>query len=465
MGVSTCGNGSGYCLLGLDCTLDDDFVADTSGGHCRGLLTAFTPSAHFVCCRYAMDAAPEEADDADDVDDADATDQTEAAATVSITTAAPQHALPDVQKANGSAAATTTTKVEQNFVALNDKANIPGINFFVEPENRRDQEQRIHNTDTYSADQGSRINDFVEYFNTFLEKNTYMYDPADEYSQEMTTADQKPFVPEQHSNVAQPYFEINSRPGYVDNNEQAALRDDKLLFKIDRLVGQYLPLCCIADSDTNEEKGKSDEKFQAFGTQFLLQVGEKGRKKDGNGRERPMVHPCWMVFLQDIRNSNIICAGAVIANNVVLTTATCATRLLATGISYVGLIGINKQIRSVSIHEDFITSRNQQLKNNIGAVHTEMCSRVVDIQPGINHTFHIKCERSPENEEQVLAGSPLICEGILSGIAVHSEGDDVHFVAVTPYAIQQLSICQCYNDETQDGITSGSDCKTAAGGK
>ncbi|XP_049964300.1 uncharacterized protein LOC126484745 [Schistocerca serialis cubense] len=420
MGVSTCGNGSGYCLLGLDCTLDDDFVADTSGGHCRGLLTAFTPSAHFVCCRYTMDPAVEDADSADDGNATDVTDQTEASATVSITTLSP-HITPDVMsevaKGNRSSTVATSSKIEENLIAANNKANIPGINFFVEPETRRDQEQRIQNPDTFSADQGSRINEFVEYFNTFLEKNTYQYDPVDEYTQEMTTVDHKPFVSEKHTNVAHPYFEISSRPDYVDHNK-----------------------------NNNEQPAP-----------------------------RPMVHPCWMVFLQDIRSSNIICAGAVIANNVVLTTATCATRLLATGISYVGLIGINKQIRSVSIHEDFITSRNQQLKNNIGllklstgkaqmkecilpisdlrtdvnssicgtfltsynygAVHTEMCSRVVEIERGINHTFHVKCERSPDGDEQVLAGSPLICEGILSGIAVHSEGEDVHFVAVTPYAM------------------------------
>ncbi|KAK9509012.1 hypothetical protein O3M35_006427 [Rhynocoris fuscipes] len=49
-GVTTCGGGSGYCLLGSDCSLDQDFIEDTTG-HCKGLKGAFTPSAHFVCCR------------------------------------------------------------------------------------------------------------------------------------------------------------------------------------------------------------------------------------------------------------------------------------------------------------------------------------------------------------------------------------------------------------------------------
>lgn len=53
-GVKTCGGGGGYCLLGLDCTLDEDFLPDDEGGnHCEGLKSAFTPSAHFVCCRAA----------------------------------------------------------------------------------------------------------------------------------------------------------------------------------------------------------------------------------------------------------------------------------------------------------------------------------------------------------------------------------------------------------------------------
>lgn len=50
-GVKTCGNNSGYCLLGSDCTTDDDFLPDPSG-NCDGLKRAFTPSASFTCCKF-----------------------------------------------------------------------------------------------------------------------------------------------------------------------------------------------------------------------------------------------------------------------------------------------------------------------------------------------------------------------------------------------------------------------------
>jgi len=50
-GVRTCGDSSGYCLLGSDCTTDDDFLPDPSG-NCEGLKRAFTPSAPFVCCKF-----------------------------------------------------------------------------------------------------------------------------------------------------------------------------------------------------------------------------------------------------------------------------------------------------------------------------------------------------------------------------------------------------------------------------
>ncbi|XP_050421340.1 uncharacterized protein LOC126833825 [Adelges cooleyi] len=50
-GVKTCGNNSGYCLLGPDCTTDDDFLPDSTG-HCEGLKRAFTPSASFSCCKF-----------------------------------------------------------------------------------------------------------------------------------------------------------------------------------------------------------------------------------------------------------------------------------------------------------------------------------------------------------------------------------------------------------------------------
>jgi hypothetical protein len=52
LGVGTCREGAGYCLLGADCTLDHDFSPDDTGGHCNGLRSAFTPAANFVCCKY-----------------------------------------------------------------------------------------------------------------------------------------------------------------------------------------------------------------------------------------------------------------------------------------------------------------------------------------------------------------------------------------------------------------------------
>ncbi|XP_015375317.1 PREDICTED: uncharacterized protein LOC107169890 [Diuraphis noxia] len=50
-GVKTCGNTLGYCLLGSDCTMDDDFLPDSTG-NCDGLKRAFTPSAPFTCCKF-----------------------------------------------------------------------------------------------------------------------------------------------------------------------------------------------------------------------------------------------------------------------------------------------------------------------------------------------------------------------------------------------------------------------------
>ena len=52
-GVKTCGQGEGYCILGGDCTVDKEFVADSRKGHCEGLRNAFTPRAFFVCCQLS----------------------------------------------------------------------------------------------------------------------------------------------------------------------------------------------------------------------------------------------------------------------------------------------------------------------------------------------------------------------------------------------------------------------------
>lgn len=54
-GVETCGDNLGYCLLGNDCTMDDDFLPDPFG-NCTGLKRAFTPSSPFVCCKLSKES-------------------------------------------------------------------------------------------------------------------------------------------------------------------------------------------------------------------------------------------------------------------------------------------------------------------------------------------------------------------------------------------------------------------------
>lgn len=51
-GISTCQNGTGYCMLGHNCEVDVDFLPTDTGGHCDGLKEAFTPRIHFICCKY-----------------------------------------------------------------------------------------------------------------------------------------------------------------------------------------------------------------------------------------------------------------------------------------------------------------------------------------------------------------------------------------------------------------------------
>ncbi|XP_042889767.1 uncharacterized protein LOC122264784, partial [Penaeus japonicus] len=50
-GVTSCINGTGYCMLGNNCSIDVDFLP-SSTGHCKGLRDAFTPKIDFVCCKY-----------------------------------------------------------------------------------------------------------------------------------------------------------------------------------------------------------------------------------------------------------------------------------------------------------------------------------------------------------------------------------------------------------------------------
>lgn len=49
--IRSCRNGAGYCILGIKCSVDTDFVDDDSGGDCKSLSAAFSPQAKFVCCK------------------------------------------------------------------------------------------------------------------------------------------------------------------------------------------------------------------------------------------------------------------------------------------------------------------------------------------------------------------------------------------------------------------------------
>jgi len=87
-GVSTCGNGRGYCLLSDRCGVDVDFEDDVDGGHCDGLSRhGFTPAVYFLCCRFrqpsSLDTVPPEGDG-----DSDEEVTTTAATTTTTTTAA-----------------------------------------------------------------------------------------------------------------------------------------------------------------------------------------------------------------------------------------------------------------------------------------------------------------------------------------------------------------------------------------
>lgn len=53
-GVSTCGQGLGYCFLSDSCLVDTNFDIDLSG-HCDGLKRAFNPNTNFVCCQTAKE--------------------------------------------------------------------------------------------------------------------------------------------------------------------------------------------------------------------------------------------------------------------------------------------------------------------------------------------------------------------------------------------------------------------------
>jgi len=60
VGVSTCGEGAGLCLLSHSCTAVQGFQSDTNGGHCNGVSKGADSKASFVCCQYSSGASASE---------------------------------------------------------------------------------------------------------------------------------------------------------------------------------------------------------------------------------------------------------------------------------------------------------------------------------------------------------------------------------------------------------------------
>lgn len=57
VGVATCGQGAGLCLLSQSCTAVQGFQSDTNGGHCNGVSKGGDAKASFVCCQYSSGAS------------------------------------------------------------------------------------------------------------------------------------------------------------------------------------------------------------------------------------------------------------------------------------------------------------------------------------------------------------------------------------------------------------------------
>lgn len=60
VGVSTCGQGAGFCLLSSSCKAVQGFQSDANGGHCNGISKGSDSKASFVCCQYSSDASASE---------------------------------------------------------------------------------------------------------------------------------------------------------------------------------------------------------------------------------------------------------------------------------------------------------------------------------------------------------------------------------------------------------------------
>ncbi|XP_063242675.1 uncharacterized protein LOC134542401 isoform X2 [Bacillus rossius redtenbacheri] len=350
MGVRTCGMGRGYCLLGGDCTLDEDFLPDVDGGHCDGLRSAFTPSAHFICCRYSNGSITAEPETSGTTQDPDNT-----TTSLALEPRGPTTHLLDFS--NDLFPLGDTLRRPQNPAASSSISSHSGDGGLRPADGNevgiatRSQENHLPSLTTSTADEYGEPTQPVE------EENTIVYKPTTptvvDYHTYITAAQDRDLTKEEMGTEVMSFTDGLTTTG------------ESLSMTTDTVVGttSYPATLEVRDNTTVAE-----------GVEGATTAGPHRPTGDHqwrcSGDQRNL---CWMVTFEDSRDGTTLCHGAFVGVNAVLTSAQCIVRLFSHGLEEVKLRGgstrvSSAQIKDVLVHEDYDIEGPMDVLNDLGMV-------------------------------------------------------------------------------------------------
>ncbi|XP_067008535.2 uncharacterized protein [Anabrus simplex] len=181
------------------------------------------------------------------------------------------------------------------------------------------------------------------------------------------------------------------------------------------------------------------------------------------GRQVTSGDDCWLIQFQDSRSNSTVCPGALLTTNMVITSASCAIRLFNVGMEHIEVmhndeISTSQRVRGIIVHENYRPDRSRPPRYDMGVIHltpsqqhrqktcvvcvaepkmdvkVQRCRAAVrnsakgenEAQRECKHvtpsgrrlgSVMTMCSKTSPPTPKVPSGSPLICNGMLAGVA------------------------------------------------
>eukprot|EP00096_Caligus_rogercresseyi_P003671 TRINITY_DN1706_c0_g1_i1.p1 TRINITY_DN1706_c0_g1~~TRINITY_DN1706_c0_g1_i1.p1 ORF type:complete len:557 (-),score=102.64 TRINITY_DN1706_c0_g1_i1:59-1729(-) len=319
--IQSCRKGSGYCILGFSCEIDNDFEPDDLGGHCRGLSAAFNPVASFVCCKekpsvHELKEAIQALNNGELVklnySSTTSTTTTSQPSTSSVST--PTSTMPEVTT---TPLTTTTSEAVQSTTSvmteeLEEDMTISVVNTKLDFETDSTAPSIITSTENgsmlLSEETTIQIVEMEEDEPPKEDSSTTMTNPTSTTSSTTTDA----------NNSSSSSTEAPLERRLVSNDKCGSLGGQAVIQAFGRAAANLLP-----DLVASWVTGKTS----SVGSSSRRGVNDKDEAKVTS-----TVIYCWLAAVIEVETQKLICTGTLVQRDVVITTASCAHKINTNGI-------------------------------------------------------------------------------------------------------------------------------------